>query len=62
MDVASELALPLGESREATREQHAKKDLNVPLRMSEVLEAVGWCMCAPCFRLALLNLLAHRSG
>ena len=29
MDVACEPALPLGESREATREQHAKEDVIV---------------------------------
>ena len=29
MDVASEQALPLGESRKATREQHAKEDASV---------------------------------
>ena len=29
MDVACEQALPLGESREAEREQHAKEDVSV---------------------------------
>ena len=29
VDVACEQALPLGESREATREQHAKEDVSV---------------------------------
>ena len=35
MDVACEQALPLGESREATRDQHAKEDASVRGRERE---------------------------
>ena len=49
-----------GVARSHARAAREKKTQVV--RMREVLEVVGWCMCAPCFRLVLLNLLAHRSG
>ena len=53
--------LPLWGSREKPRESSTQKKTQV-VHMREVLEAVGFCQCAPSFRLVLLNLLAHRSG
>ena len=42
--------LSLWGSREKPRESSTQKKTRV-VRIREVLEAVGWCMCAPCFRL-----------